>query len=171
MVATFASFNVLVIRCRSCTSFASWASMTKAQNSNTAASSTSTNPTFTAAATTPQLPEGCPPDVEALGRSSWTMLHSLTATYPKAPSSVIQQETRSFLTLFSKLYPCSHCAEDFRAWMKEDGNAPRLSSRDEFGKWMCDAHNAVNEKLGKDKFDCGKWEERWRTGPADGRCG
>lgn len=39
-----------------------------------------------------------------------------------------------------------------------------LDSRDRFGLWMCMAHNAVNDKLGKKEFDCRKWEERWRTG-------
>ena len=39
-----------------------------------------------------------------------------------------------------------------------------LDSRERFGLWMCMAHNAVNTKLGKQEFDCRKWEERWRTG-------
>lgn len=55
--------------------------------------------------------------------------------------------------------------------MARPGNAPRMSSRDEFGLWMCEAHNAVNEKLGKESFDCGQWKVRWVDGPADGRCG
>ena len=43
-------------------------------------------------------------------------------------------------------------------------NEPRVSNRDEIGRWMCEAHNAVNVKLGKESFDCNRWEERWRTG-------
>lgn len=70
--------------------------------------------------------------------------------------------------LFSKLYPCWVCASDFQVWMAE--NKVRTESRDEFGKWMCEAHNEVNRKLGKKEFDCGKWEERWRTGWKDGSC-
>jgi FAD-linked sulfhydryl oxidase len=79
---------------------------------------------------------------------------------------------RSFLGLFSKLYPCWVCADDFRSWMADPSgkNEPRLSSRAEFGQWMCEAHNAVNRKLGKKEFDCNFWEERWRTGWKDGRC-
>jgi FAD-linked sulfhydryl oxidase len=50
------------------------------------------------------------------------------------------------------------------------GNAPRVSSREDFGRWLCEAHNEVNDKLGKPLFDCNKWEERWRTGWKDGRC-
>jgi FAD-linked sulfhydryl oxidase len=117
-----------------------------------------------------EIPADCPPDVEALGRSSWTLLHSITASYPAQPDPQLQSETRSFLHTFSKLYPCWHCAGDFRDWMAQPGNAPRVGNRDEFGRWMCEAHNAVNVKLGKREVDCSKWEERWRTGWKDGRC-
>lgn len=141
--------------------------MTKAQDS---ASQTSSSVASDASGTA-SVPENCPPDVEILGRSTWTMLHTMTANYPTRPSRSEQLQTRNFLSLFSQIYPCSHCAEDFRAWMGQEGNNPRVSNRDEFGKWMCEAHNAVNEKLGKERFDCGKWEERWRTGPSDGSCG
>lgn len=153
--------------CRSCTSgaaFKAWTSMAKKDPS--AASKPLLAPTTT---TTTSSPE-CPPDVEQLGRSSWTLLHSITATYPTNPTPQLQSETKSFLHTFAKLYPCWHCASDFQTWMREDRNAPRVSSRDEFGRWMCEAHNAVNVKLGKREFDCGKWEERWRTGWKDGSC-
>lgn len=147
-------------RCRTCTDVASWLAMTK----GTPASKTAKS------AAPPVIPADCPPDVEALGRSSWTLLHSITATYPERPSPMLQAETRTFLRTFGKLYPCWHCGSDFQQWMTEDGNAPRVSSREEFGQWMCEAHNAVNTKLGKQIFDCSRWEERWRTGWNDGRC-
>lgn len=118
-----------------------------------------------------ELPADCPPDVERLGRNTWTLLHTMTATYPPRPTAGEQSQARTFLSTFSRLYPCGHCADDFREWMSRQENQPRVGSRDEFGRWMCEAHNAVNVKLGKDVFDCGKWEERWRTGPEDGRCG
>ena len=123
---------------------------------------TQSTATTTTSKTTPTMPADCPPDVEALGRSSWTLLHSITATYPTNPSPQLQSETRSFLSTFGKLYPCWVCAEDFQRWMQK--NTPRVSNRSEFGEWMCEAHNAVNEKLGKETFDCKRWEERWRTG-------
>ncbi|KAH7410312.1 mitochondrial FAD-linked sulfhydryl oxidase-like protein ERV1 [Phaeosphaeria sp. MPI-PUGE-AT-0046c] len=146
--------------CRTCTDVSSWFAMTGSKPKKQPAASTSPLST--------SLPSDCPPDVEALGRSSWTLLHSITATYPTQPSPQLQSETKSFLSTFGKLYPCWVCAEDFQDWMTK--NTPRVSSRSEFGTWMCEAHNAVNEKLGKDTFDCTKWEERWRTGWKDGRC-
>ncbi|KAF2862979.1 augmenter of liver regeneration [Piedraia hortae CBS 480.64] len=148
--------------CRSCTSFASWAAMTKRQTSSSKA------PMSTAA--TLQPPQDCPADVEELGRATWTLLHSLAANYPTDATPEQQSDAKQFMSSFSRLYPCWVCADDFRAWMKE-GNEPKVSNREEFGKWLCDAHNAVNVKLGKKVFDCNLWEERWRTGWKDGRCG
>src|ERR1044072_6783206 len=114
-------------------------------NRNQARAETPSTPTASTA--TPSLPSDCPPDVEALGRSSWTLLHSITATYPTPPHAQLPSDTKSFLSTVGKLYPCSVCAEDFQSWMTK--NTPRVSSRSEFGTWMCEAHNAVNQKLGK----------------------
>ncbi|RAL10793.1 flavin-linked sulfhydryl oxidase [Aspergillus homomorphus CBS 101889] len=155
--------------CRLCTSAASWRAITqkaKAQSQTQAPNTTMKQaPTNTPA----QKPE-CPPDVEELGRSTWTLLHSLTAAYPAQATAAQQTEMRTFLGLFSRLYPCWVCAGDFRAWMGTPQNEPRLATRQEFGDWMCQAHNEVNRKLGKKEFDCRLWEERWRTGWKDGRC-
>ena len=138
-------------RCRTCTSSASWkAMMGQAAKTKTPAP--------------PAQPSGCPPDVEELGRSTWTLLHTMTANYPERPSFQQQSETKQFLGLFGKMYPCWVCADDFRAWMSS-GNEPRVSNREEFGKWMCEAHNHVNTRLGKPEFDCEQADARWRYYP------
>ncbi|KAI9837849.1 MAG: hypothetical protein M1819_006783 [Sarea resinae] len=154
--------------CRSCTSIASWAALTKKKLAADEASSQSTPTTTSTVPIT--MPADCPPDVEALGRSSWTLLHSITATYPERATPTQQTEMRQFLSLFTKLYPCWVCGEEFAAWMSKKKNEPPVEGRDGLGDWMCRAHNAVNKKLGKPEFDCAKWQERWRTGWKDGRC-
>ncbi|KAE8350713.1 ERV/ALR sulfhydryl oxidase domain-containing protein [Aspergillus coremiiformis] len=153
--------------CRLCTSAASWRNLTK-QAKATPATTKST----AAVPSSPPSQDDCPPDVEVLGRSTWTFLHSLTASYPVTASREQQGEMRTFLNIFSRLYPCWVCADDFRNWMAEPSgrNEPRLAGRADFGTWMCEAHNEVNRKLGKKEFDCRFWEERWRTGWKDGRC-
>ncbi|EEA18988.1 Flavin-linked sulfhydryl oxidase of the mitochondrial IMS [Talaromyces marneffei ATCC 18224] len=165
--------------CKTCTSAASWRAMLKQASTSggiaagaAAAATAAASATSTPAPPPPSAQADCPPDVEELGRSTWTFLHTLTATYPTTASTEKQTQMRSFLGLFSNLYPCWACAEDFRNWMSDPTgkNEPRLSSRAEFGQWMCEAHNAVNRKLGKKEFDCRLWEERWRTGWKDGRC-
>ncbi|RPB17808.1 hypothetical protein P167DRAFT_556235 [Morchella conica CCBAS932] len=156
--------------CRSCTSFRDWSKKNaKGKFSGSAAATIATT-----------LPSDCPPDVEALGRSTWTLLHTIAATYPSSATPTQQTEMKKFITLFSRVYPCWVCAEDFQEYLKEPENKLKvveeekgrghLSGRSEFGLWMCKAHNNVNVKLGKKEFDCSKWEERWRTGWKDGRC-
>ena len=167
LVSRFSAAD-LACRCRSCTSVASWMQMAKQHDRAPSTIATSTPPA--GATSSLQPPEDCPPDVEQLGRSSWTLLHTMAASYPERPSLTQQSDTRQFISLFGKMYPCWVCAGDFQEWMKQ-GNEPRVSNRNDFGRWMCEAHNAVNVKLGKPPFDCNKWEERWRTGWKDGRCG
>nr|KMM69507.1 mitochondrial FAD-linked sulfhydryl oxidase ERV1 [Coccidioides posadasii RMSCC 3488] len=174
--------------CRTCTSLADWRALTRMKSSSTAAgaaaaaatassssSTTATLPSTRSVLTfTPSdpIPSDCPADVETLGRSTWTLLHTMAATYPTSATPQQQDDMRSFLSLFSKLYPCWVCADDFRTWMNDPSgkNKPKVKGRDEFGNWMCEAHNEVNRKLGKKEFDCSKWQERWRTGWKDGRC-
>ncbi|KAJ5592561.1 FAD dependent sulfhydryl oxidase Erv1 [Penicillium hordei] len=172
--------------CRTCTSVASWRALTKqadhkSTNSSSASTPTSSTSKMTtstpalAAAATPspsETPSDCPPDVEELGRSTWTLLHSMAATYPEKANMEHQANMSGFLKFFAKLYPCWVCADDFQTWMAHPSgrNQPKLESRKEFGWWMCEAHNEVNRKLGKKEFDCRLWEERWRTGWKDGRC-
>ncbi|KAI1945585.1 Flavin-linked sulfhydryl oxidase of the mitochondrial IMS [Ophidiomyces ophidiicola] len=183
--------------CRTCTSLADWRALTRMKSSSTtanpgaaAALSSSSSSTLASKAAIPStiaalaltsasasdtlepIPSDCPADVEMLGRSTWTLLHTMAASYPTTANTQQQDDMRSFLSLFSKLYPCWVCADDFRAWMNDPSgkNKPKVKGRAEFGNWMCEAHNEVNRKLGKKVFDCAKWEERWRTGWKDGRC-
>jgi len=68
------------------------------------------------------------------------------------------------------LYPCSHCAADFDERVR--AHPPDVSGRLGLSRWLCERHNEVNAKLGKEKFDCavGKLDERWKDGPSDGSC-
>ncbi|EPE34363.1 FAD-dependent thiol oxidase [Glarea lozoyensis ATCC 20868] len=149
--------------CRTCNTLSQFRSGTKSISHLPSSSSFPTK----SPSSTPST-DDCPPDVELLGRSSWTLLHSITATYPVAPSPTQQSDAKTFMSLFGKLYPCWVCAEDFQDFMAR--NRVRTESRQAFGEWMCEAHNEVNRKLGKREFDCSRWEERWRTGWRDGRC-
>lgn len=110
----------------------------------------------------------CPPDVEQLGRSSWTLLHAMAARYPEKPSSKEQADMKQFIKLFGNFYPCWFCADDFKTYITE--KEPVVDTQDKFGRWLCGAHNEVNVKLGKPTFDCNLWKQRWKDGWEDGRC-
>ena len=134
----------------------------------TASQSQSQSPTQ---ATPPQvdaLPANCPPDVEVLGRATWTFLHTTAAYYPDAPSPQQRVNMLSLLRALPVLYPCSHCASHLGECMKS--SPPDVSSRTGLSWWICQRHNEVNERLGKELFDCARTDERWNDGPADGSC-
>ena len=100
-----------------------------------------------------------PPDLIEIGQHSWTLLHSLGAYYPEHPSERRKQQMRDFLTLFAQVFPCGSCATHFRQLMIE--HPPAVDSRQDLSLWMCNAHNSVNQRLGKPLFDCNRIQERW----------
>ncbi|KAF8424170.1 FAD-linked sulfhydryl oxidase ALR [Tirmania nivea] len=121
--------------CRSCTSAADWIRLARSSNKPGASTThtTSTN-TTTITAPTGQLTttssEECPPDVQVLGRSTWTFLHTLSANYPKNPTQEEQSDMKQFMRLFGKLYPCWVCAEDFKEWMERPENRLELAGEE-----------------------------------------
>ncbi|KIJ11864.1 hypothetical protein PAXINDRAFT_171598, partial [Paxillus involutus ATCC 200175] len=113
-------------------------------------------------------PENCPPDVEQLGRATWTFLHTTAAYYPERPTPFQRANMLNLLYSLPVLYPCSHCASHLGEETKR--NPPDVSGRIALSRWLCERHNEVNERLGKETFDCAKTDERWRDGPPDGSC-
>ncbi|KAG5650148.1 hypothetical protein H0H81_000540 [Sphagnurus paluster] len=130
--------------------------------------STTSNSTTTARADAP--PPNCPPDVEQLGRATWTFLHTTAAYYPERPTPTQRANMLMLLRALPLLYPCTNCADDFGEDMKL--HPPDVSGRVGLSRWLCERHNEVNEKLGKERFDCAieKTDERWKDGPMDGSC-
>jgi mitochondrial FAD-linked sulfhydryl oxidase len=113
-------------------------------------------------------PADCPPDVEVLGRATWTFLHTTAAYYPEKPTPTQRANMLMLIRSLPVVYPCAWCAQDFGKCI--DHSPPDVSSRTKLSLWLCQRHNEVNEKLGKAIFDCAKVDERWKDGPADGRC-
>jgi mitochondrial FAD-linked sulfhydryl oxidase len=113
-------------------------------------------------------PPNCPPDVEQLGRATWTFLHTTAAYYPEKPTPTQRTNMLMLLRSLPILYPCTSCAGDFDEDMRR--NPPDVSGRMGLSRWLCERHNEVNAKLGKEAFDCAKTDERWKDGPADGSC-
>ncbi|UYV78171.1 GFER [Cordylochernes scorpioides] len=115
-----------------------------------------------------QVSHECPVDKEELGRSTWTFLHTMTAYLPEKPSPQEQDKLSNFFQIFSRVYPCAECSQDFQKDIEK--HPPQTKTRKQLCKWLCEAHNRVNVKLGKPKFDCSLVDERWRDGWKDGSC-
>ncbi|KZP30630.1 FAD-dependent thiol oxidase [Athelia psychrophila] len=161
--------------CKPCTAFRNWkppGSGSKKAAAGAGAKSTAAMMAALASgqdAAPPADPRAdCPADVEQLGRATWTFLHTTAAYYPDRPSQAQQSSMLGLINALPALYPCSDCASHLGGNMKE--HPPDVSGRSAFSRWLCERHNDVNVRLGKDRFDCGKTDERWKDGPADGRC-
>lgn len=113
--------------------------------------------------------KACPPDVEQLGRHTWTFLHTTAAYYPDQPSDQHKKNASALFTSLPSLYPCSFCADELGKEMQRVG-PPDVSSRSALSNWLCNIHNEVNERLGKKQFDCSQVLKRWKDGWDDGRC-
>ncbi|KAI5966846.1 ERV1 [Candida pseudojiufengensis] len=145
--------------CRTCNTLLDFQFATGKPSSKTSISTTTTKSN-----TNPNLkyPKEEPPDVTQLGKSSWTLLHLIAATYPEAPTTKQQQDMKQFINLFSGIYPCWYCGEDFQNYIQK--NEIQVKNQNEFGTWLCNAHNDVNKKLGKPEFNCNFWKQRWKDG-------
>ncbi|GAA5969212.1 hypothetical protein JCM11641_007511 [Rhodosporidiobolus odoratus] len=87
-----------------------------------------------------------------LGQASWKLLHTMAARFPEEPTDDEREAFKSYLHLFSRLYPCGECAAEFQALLRQ--LPPQTSSRSSASMWLCSIHNLVNERLGKPEFDC-----------------
>ncbi|OKL62156.1 hypothetical protein UA08_02384 [Talaromyces atroroseus] len=81
----------------------------------------------------------------------------MMARYPKEPSLEEQEALRSFVYLFSRLYPCGECASHFQGHLKK--YPPQVSSRDAASGWACFIHNEVNRMLEKPEYDCNNLDD------------
>lgn len=90
--------------------------------------------------------------IAKIGNATWTLLHSIAENYPDTPSTGEVNDTKTFIELLAKLYPCEHCANEFRNYISQ--NKPALKSRRNFVEWACEFHNHINQKIGKNIYDC-----------------
>ena len=99
---------------------------------------------------------------EELGRATWTLLHSVAAALPETPT---RPQRRAFCQLvhsLAELYPCAECAEHFGRIVDARPPERAAAAGGEAARlWCCDAHNDVNERVGKPRFDCSLVGARW----------
>jgi FAD-linked sulfhydryl oxidase len=87
------------------------------------------------------------------------LLHSIASQYPDEPTEREKRDAKNLINAVAALYPCKECQTHFQTVIKR--YPPEVGDSVSFQEWMCKVHNVVNEKLGKEIFDCAKVEERW----------
>jgi hypothetical protein len=96
---------------------------------------------------------------EELGRHSWALLHSIAASFPTVPTEEEKKMINKFLFSFAQVYPCKICGKHFNEMLQKFPIENK--SREEFVLYLCNLHNKVNKRLGKQEYDCKKTFEIW----------
>ncbi|KAM3136270.1 hypothetical protein pb186bvf_011569 [Paramecium bursaria] len=106
----------------------------------------------------------CPLGRNTLGLYTWNFLHTMAIYYPDNPTQEQQTKMINFIDGLAEFYPCNVCKTDFQQDIIK--NPPLVQNRQELSIWFCQRHNEVNQKLGKNIYDCSfqNLEYRWRTG-------
>ncbi|KAM9914334.1 hypothetical protein OXX69_000752 [Metschnikowia pulcherrima] len=100
-----------------------------------------------------------------LGNSAWHLFHTILARYPEQPTVSEKTTLKSYIHLFSQVYPCGDCARHFQHLLVK--YPPQVESRKTAALWGCHVHNKVNEKLHKAEYDCTKILEDYDCGCGD----
>lgn len=91
-------------------------------------------------------------EVEEIGRSTWTLLHSIAKYFPDQPTAEERRAVEELFHALSVLYPCRRCSGVLqmitRNQLVDSTDASRLSLS------LCNVHNFVNRKLGKPEVEC-----------------
>jgi hypothetical protein len=103
--------------------------------------------------------------------ATWILLHTLASSLPSNPPPATQAHLTAFLSSLTHLYPCPHCRADFERSVELAGGEPGIreavKTRAGVEKWVCERHDEVNRKLGKEEFGCGDVaaiRKRWKDG-------
>lgn len=80
-------------------------------------------------------------DRDKLGQSTWYLLHEIVNHVPA------NKHFEPFMKALSHLYPCTKCRKHIGEYLLH--NNVTMTKQ-----WVCDFHNDVNVRLGKEKFDC-----------------
>ncbi|KAG5483058.1 hypothetical protein LSCM4_07272 [Leishmania orientalis] len=109
------------------------------------------------------IPGECPTPLE-LGVSGWNILHSSAAVYPYKPSAVQQAAMKNFIESWAHVYACSWCAYHMREYVRD--HPPDVRDKLTVSRYVCEMHNEVSQRLGKDVFDCSPHVvlRRWHPG-------
>ena len=96
---------------------------------------------------------------QEIGRNTWSLLHSIAASYPNEPTKEDKQQVTNFLYGLANLFPCKICGSHLLKMLNKEG--VHADSREELVNYICKIHNIVNKVLNKPQFDCKKAFDFW----------
>jgi hypothetical protein len=88
--------------------------------------------------------------VENLGGAYWKVMFDKAHNLPETVSNGQRLQFRNEIQQLTKAYPCNEVSVN--DWMKE--HKMEGTNRDDYVNYLCNMKNFVNEKLGKQIYDC-----------------
>lgn len=88
--------------------------------------------------------------VETLGGAYWKTMFDKAHDLPETVNNAQRLQFENEIVNLTKAYPCNEVSVN--DWMKE--HKMEGSNRSDYVNYLCNMKNFVNEKLGKDKYDC-----------------
>lgn len=85
--------------------------------------------------------------MDFVGPTIWVALHTLAFQYPDVPSAAEKSAAQNYVKSIATLLPCGACRTHYSQLLTS--YPANVSSRAAFSKWTVDAHNHVNDRLGK----------------------
>ena len=90
--------------------------------------------------------------LENWGPNAWRTLHAMSLSYPRTPTETDKLNMKTFLFQFARFLPCKLCGQHFHELLQRhivSESSTVLNSRNNFVNFVIDAHNEVNERIGK----------------------
>lgn len=93
------------------------------------------------------------------GPSTWKALHSITFTFPSAPTEAQKKDYKDFVESLAKVLPCPHCSVHMKEYIRD--HPIDVSNRQAFSRWGVEFHNSVNRRLGKPELSFDEVAKRY----------
>lgn len=96
-------------------------------------------------------------DKDLIGKSTWTVLHQYTTTFPDNPTDRDKEEFKSLMRAVLRGIPDSEpckCRTHAMEWIQENPPDQHMTDSSALFAYTCNFHNSVNERLGKKQHNC-----------------
>ena len=111
----------------------------------------------------PEVPSSSP---EIFGPPLWYSLHTMASNYPELPSAERSGACEAFLSSLPAMLPCRLCEQHLRTGVADAGAvAAACRSRDALATFLCELHNGVNVRSGKEASSCDDAVKRYASAP------
>lgn len=97
-----------------------------------------------------------PLNKEAAGNAAWRTMHHRASLYSDTPTPKEKERMKYFLyeSMKGVAELCSNCKNDIKGYLRKHPLDSALDGKRQLSRYLCEFHNHVNEKTGKEIHNC-----------------